>query len=104
LCGIAGFTHKDSFPEPERIWEITRALTHRGPDEQNVWESAEVSLGAVRLRIIDLEHGQQPMRSDDGDTVLVFNGEIYNHAELPELTAAGTGSIRSATPKWCARS
>jgi asparagine synthase (glutamine-hydrolysing) len=82
LCGIAGFTHKDRFPDPDRIWEITRSLTHRGPDEQNVWESSDVSLGAVRLKIIDLEHGQQPMRSDDGDTVLVFNGEIYNHAEL----------------------
>ena len=47
-----------------------------------MWESANVSLGAVRLKIIDLEHGDQPMVSGDGDTVLVFNGEVYNHAEL----------------------
>jgi asparagine synthase (glutamine-hydrolysing) len=47
-------------------------------------------LGAVRLMIIDLEHGAQPMLSDDGDTVLVFNGEIYNNAELrAELQALG---------------
>jgi asparagine synthase (glutamine-hydrolysing) len=49
-----------------------------------------VSLGAVRLKIIDLEHGRQPMSSNDGDTVLVFNGEIYNHAEIRrELERAG---------------
>lgn len=49
-----------------------------------------MSLGAVRLKIIDLEHGDQPMSSDDGDTILVFNGEIYNHAELRrELERAG---------------
>ena len=82
MCGIAGFTHRNGAGDPERIWEITRALTHRGPDEQNVWESGEVSLGAVRLKILDLEQGQQPMLSDDGDTVVVFNGEIYNHLEL----------------------
>jgi len=47
-------------------------------------------LGAVRLKIIDLTHGDQPMTSDDGDTVLVFNGEIYNNAELRcELERAG---------------
>jgi asparagine synthase (glutamine-hydrolysing) len=82
VCGIAGFTHSNGQRQPERIWEITRSLIHRGPDRQDVWESANVSLGAVRLKIIDLEHGDQPMVSDDGDTVLVFNGEIYNHAEL----------------------
>ncbi len=90
MCGIAGFTHSNGRRQPERIWEITRSLIHRGPDRQDVWESANVSLGAVRLKIIDLEHGDQPMVSDDGDTVLVFNGEIYNHAELRrELEALG---------------
>jgi len=90
VCGIAGFTHRNGCPRPERIWEITRSLIHRGPDRQDVWESANISLGAVRLKIIDLEHGDQPMVTDDGDTVLVFNGEIYNHAELRrELEALG---------------
>jgi asparagine synthase (glutamine-hydrolysing) len=90
VCGIAGFTHYDRRPRPERIWKITRALSHRGPDRQDVWESSVASLGAVRLKIIDLEHGDQPMISDDGDTVLVFNGEIYNHVELRrELERAG---------------
>jgi asparagine synthase (glutamine-hydrolysing) len=82
VCGITGFTHAKSTPDPSRIQEITRSITHRGPDQQGVWESADVSLGAVRLKIIDLEHGVQPMFSDDGDTVLVFNGEIYNNMEL----------------------
>jgi asparagine synthase (glutamine-hydrolysing) len=90
VCGIAGFTHLKKGPDPDRIWEITRSLIHRGPDQQGVWESGEVSLGAVRLKIIDLAHGDQPIASDDGDTVLVFNGELYNHMELRrELEQAG---------------
>jgi asparagine synthase (glutamine-hydrolysing) len=90
VCGIAGFTHTDGRPKPDRIWRITRSLTHRGPDRQDVWESAHVSLGAVRLKIIDLEHGDQPMANDDGDTILVFNGEIYNHGALRrELESLG---------------
>ena len=90
MCGIAGYTHTTRAPKRERIEHITRALTHRGPDQQDVWESPHVSLGAVRLRIIDLDHGAQPMHSDDGDTVLVFNGEIYNSAELrAELQGLG---------------
>ncbi len=59
-------------------------MTHRGPDQQGFYESESVSLGAVRLRIIDLEGGDQPLRSEDGDTILVFNGEIYNNPELRE--------------------
>jgi asparagine synthase (glutamine-hydrolysing) len=82
LCGITGFTHSERVPERERIEAVTRSLTHRGPDQQGVWESPHVSLGAVRLKIIDLSGGDQPMIADDGDTVLVFNGEIYNHVEL----------------------
>ena len=47
-------------------------------------------MGATRLKILDLEHGDQPISSDDGDTVIVFNGEIYNHLEVrPELEKLG---------------
>ncbi|MGC2321902.1 MAG: asparagine synthase (glutamine-hydrolyzing) [Terriglobales bacterium] len=90
MCGIVGFTHKDRPPSGERIREATATLLHRGPDQQGVFETTNVSLGAVRLKIIDLISGEQPMRSDDGDTVLVFNGEIYNFAEVrDELKARG---------------
>src|SRR3954465_12118424 len=91
MCGIAGFTHKGR-PAPEgRIQAAVKCITHRGPDQQGVFESADVSLGAVRLKIIDLSPlGNQPMRSDDGDTTIVFNGEIYNHPEVrAELEALG---------------
>jgi asparagine synthase (glutamine-hydrolysing) len=49
----------------------------------------------VRLKILDLEHGQQPMLSEDGDTVLVFNGEIYNHLELRQELIAGGRKFQS---------
>jgi len=90
VCGIVGFTHRDRLSSGERIREATATLLHRGPDQQGVFETPNVSLGAVRLKIIDLISGEQPMRSDDGDTVLVFNGEIYNYAEVrEELKARG---------------
>jgi len=90
MCGIVGFTHRDRPANGERIREATATLLHRGPDQQGVFETPNVSLGAVRLKIIDLISGEQPMRSDDGDTTLVFNGEIYNYAEVrEELKARG---------------
>jgi len=90
MCGIAGFTHEDRSVQPGLIRGATSSLIHRGPDQQGVYESQHVSLGAVRLTIIDLVSGEQPMRSEDGDTVLVYNGEVYNYAELrAELEALG---------------
>lgn len=90
MCGIVGFTHRSRRVDPDRIARAVNSLVHRGPDEQGVYRSQRVSLGATRLKIIDLEAGAQPMASDDGDTVLAFNGEIYNHAELRrELEALG---------------
>jgi asparagine synthase (glutamine-hydrolysing) len=82
LCGIAGFTHKNWAPEPERIERATLTLAHRGPDQSGVFRSSVVSMGATRLKIIDLEGGDQPIVTDDGDTAIVFNGEIYNHLEV----------------------
>lgn len=90
MCGITGFTHRNGVFDLARIRAATDSLVHRGPDQQGTYESAIVSLGAVRLKIIDLQAGDQPMISDDGNTVLVFNGEIYNHRELrAELESRG---------------
>lgn len=82
MCGIAGFTHRDGSPDPARITAAIRAIHHRGPDQSGIWESSHVSLGAVRLKIIDLKDGAQPIRSSDGNSVIVFNGEVYNHLEI----------------------
>jgi asparagine synthase (glutamine-hydrolysing) len=82
LCGIAGFTHSRHAPPPDRIRGAVSSIIHRGPDEQGVFQSDAISLGAARLKIIDLAAGDQPIVSEDGDAVIVFNGEIYNHAEL----------------------
>jgi asparagine synthase (glutamine-hydrolysing) len=82
VCGIAGFTHEDRSVQPDLIRGATASLIHRGPDQQGVYESQHVSLGAVRLTIIDLVSGEQPLRSEDSDVVLVYNGEVYNYPEL----------------------
>ncbi|MDQ2900519.1 MAG: asparagine synthetase B, partial [Acidobacteriota bacterium] len=69
---------------------MTASLFHRGPDQQGVFVSPDVCLGAVRLKVIDLAGGDQPISSEDGDAVLVFNGEIYNHGALrKELEGLG---------------
>jgi asparagine synthase (glutamine-hydrolysing) len=82
LCGIVGFTHKHWLPDSDRIRRATDTLVHRGPDQQGVFESSLCSIGATRLKIIDLGGGDQPIFSEDGDVAIVFNGEIYNHQEL----------------------
>lgn len=82
MCGIVGFTHKHWVPDSNRIRNATATLIHRGPDQQGVFQSSLCSMGATRLKIIDLGSGDQPILSDDGDVAVVFNGEIYNHQEL----------------------
>ena len=82
MCGIAGYTHLNARPNPQRIRDAVATIRHRGPQQQGVFESATISLGAARLKIIDLESGDQPILTEAGDTVIVFNGEIYNQSEL----------------------
>jgi asparagine synthase (glutamine-hydrolysing) len=90
LCGIAGFTHRNGCPDPERIRKATTTLVHRGPDQMGIFRSPFVSLGATRLKIIDLQGGNQPFTTTDGDATIVFNGEIYNYKQLrPELESRG---------------
>lgn len=82
MCGIAGFTHVHRAAAPGRIEDAVASIVHRGPNQQGVFESDAVSLGAARLKIIDIQGGDQPIFSEHGGTVIVFNGEIYNHQEL----------------------
>ena len=90
MCGIAGFTRLSRAVHRGAAYRITAALTHRGPDQQGVFEGSEATLCAVRLKIIDLEGGDQPMVSPDGDTAVAFNGEIYNHRVIrQELEGRG---------------
>ena len=89
MCGIAGFLGAGG---SEDLHRMTRRLTHRGPDAEGFFEKPDsgVFLGHRRLAIIDLACGSQPMVSADGDLAIVFNGEIYNHAELrTQLVARG---------------
>ena len=82
MCGIAGFTRLGGVWDREVAGRIIEAIHHRGPDQHGVYEGSEVTLCAVRLKIIDLAGGDQPIVSDDGGTAIVFNGEIYNHREI----------------------
>jgi len=93
MCGIAGILpHRPTDPAQltAAIERMVAALVHRGPDDQGTFVTHDVALGMRRLSIIDVAHGQQPMRSADGRYALVFNGEIYNHELLrKELEQAG---------------
>lgn len=79
MCGIFGFTFEDR----KLLEDMGKSLAHRGPDSHGFYTDSNISLGHRRLSIIDLsENGKQPMSNEEGDVILVCNGEIYNHAEL----------------------
>ena len=89
MCGIAGFAGIGTYDDVVRM---THALAHRGPDGDGVYvdDAQRVFLGHRRLAIIDIAGGVQPMANDTGTTIVVFNGEIYNHRSLRrELVALG---------------
>jgi asparagine synthase (glutamine-hydrolysing) len=87
MCGIAGFV---GLGDQADLAAMTAALAHRGPDGEGHFVDAEmrVHLGHRRLAIIDHQGGHQPMWNDDRSVGVVFNGEIYNHAELRRLLEA----------------
>jgi asparagine synthase (glutamine-hydrolysing) len=82
MCGIAGAAGPGT--TADLVLRMTRTLRHRGPDDEGIHLSPRhaAALGNRRLSIIDLEGGHQPISSEDGSLWIVFNGEIYNHAEL----------------------
>ncbi len=92
MCGIAGFVSCVQLGSDarERAIRMRDVITHRGPDEAGLHLDIRAVLAHRRLSIVDLKSGQQPLSNEDGSVWVVFNGEIYNHAELrPELEARG---------------
>jgi len=84
MCGIVGFidfnNESNSF---DCIDESLKTLNHRGPDDSGFWVGDNITLGHTRLSIHDIsEAGHQPMLSNSGNTVIVFNGEIYNYKSI----------------------
>jgi asparagine synthase (glutamine-hydrolysing) len=111
MCGIAGIVAVEDLDQdaPARATRMRDILTHRGPDEAGLHCDMHAALAHRRLSIVDLGTGQQPLSNEDGSVWIVFNGEIYNHAEIrKELEAHGhryrtksdTESIVHAYEQW----
>jgi asparagine synthase (glutamine-hydrolysing) len=114
MCGIAGLFDRVGTRtfDASLLDAMTDSLSHRGPDDRGTYRVPGVGLGHRRLSIIDLSAGHQPMFNKDGSVVVVYNGEIYNFAELmDELRGRGhvfqtrcdTEVIVHAWEEWGAR-
>ena len=92
MCGIAGFVDiRGGISSHAPVERMTDAIRHRGPDAHGFFKDPWVALGHRRLSIIDISAaGNQPMTNEDGSLQIVYNGEIFNHAQVrPELERAG---------------
>jgi asparagine synthase (glutamine-hydrolysing) len=85
MCGITGFYSKTSSTFNNAILKMNSAISHRGPDSNNIWQdkNSGIFFGHQRLSILDLSTaGNQPMESISGRFVITYNGEIYNHLAI----------------------
>jgi asparagine synthase (glutamine-hydrolysing) len=83
MCGICGIYNLDGKPVDEGLLRrMNSKLSHRGPDDEGYHVDGPIGLGHRRLSIIDLNTGHQPIHNEDGTKTIVFNGEIYNFAEI----------------------
>lgn len=87
MCGINGiFSGASSPADLSSVMQMNEKLRHRGPNGQGTWQKDALTLGHVRLSIIDLsDAGSQPMTAHNNRYGLVFNGEIYNYRELKKI-------------------
>jgi asparagine synthase (glutamine-hydrolysing) len=97
MCGIAGYIDRYRPGEEAMVRMMCSRINHRGPDDDGFFCDDKVALGMRRLSIIDLSGGKQPVFSEDGSVVLVFNGEIYNYKELTRDLSGKGHRFRSRT-------
>ncbi len=91
MCGIAGFVvvTPDS-GHPSDLRRMSESIRHRGPDDSGFYQDAHAFLAHLRLSIVDLAGGHQPMSNETGSIWITYNGEVFNHALVrPELERAG---------------
>ena len=110
MCGICGIYNLDGRPVDQNVLErMNSTLVHRGPDDEGYYIDESIGLGHRRLSIIDLNTGQQPILNEDGTKVIIFNGEIYNFADLKQelekkghwfKTKTDTEAIIHAYEEW----
>ena len=91
MCGIAGFVSIAPLPGASGILtRMTEVIAHRGPDGSGIFHDDHAYLGHRRLAIVDVASGAQPMYNETGSHVIVYNGEVFNHAGIrPALEQAG---------------
>jgi asparagine synthase (glutamine-hydrolysing) len=92
MCGIVGYAGRAGALQSNLLAAMRDTMTHRGPDAAGIWSASDgsVVLGHRRLAILELsDAGAQPMENSGGTTIVIFNGEIYNHEELRRELAAG---------------
>src|SRR6185503_19034486 len=93
MCGINGIalSSRSGRSVDQSVLERMRdVITHRGPDEAGIFVDANIGLGHRRLSIVDVASGHQPMTNEDGSLQIIYNGEVYNHADYrDDLEALG---------------
>jgi len=89
LCGIAGTLGEAATEEAAR--KMCHVIRYRGPDDEGYFAKDEIALGAVRLSVINLKTGHQPIHNEDSSLWIVYNGEIFNYRELRSELAGEHG-------------
>mgnify|MGYP005846986333 CR=1 FL=1 len=108
MCGIFGVIRFDNQPVAESLFETMRSsLVHRGPDDYGHFLDGPVGIANLRLSIIDLHTGHQPIFNEDRSAVIAYNGEVYNFKELRAqlgnhvfTTQSDTEAILHAYDEW----
>lgn len=82
MCGVAGYFDRHEYADTLVLNRMLTRILYRGPDECGIYVNGHTGFGSVRLSIVDLAGGQQPMPNEDLSLWIVFNGEIFNYPEL----------------------
>src|SRR5687768_5773450 len=92
MCGINGIalsSRSRRTIDVEVLKRMRDVIRHRGPDDEGLFVDGRIGLGHRRLSIVDVAAGHQPMTNEDGSLHIVYNGEIYNHADFRARLEAG---------------